>query len=145
MIGLIQRVTHANVCVEQQTIAEIKKGVLLLLGVEKGDTQQHIVKLAKKVAQLRIFEDAQDKMNNSLIDIDGELLVVSQFTLVADTNKGNRPGFSNAAPPHEGKQLYEDFIAHYKAMYGKCQHGQFGATMQVTLVNDGPATFHLKV
>jgi D-tyrosyl-tRNA(Tyr) deacylase len=145
MIGLIQRVKGAKVSVDGQTLGQIETGILLLLGLEKHDSSDHVKKLAKKVASLRIFPDHQDKMNLSLSDIQGELLVVSQFTLVADTTKGNRPGFSNSAPPALGEALYEEFIEHYSNTYSACRSGRFGANMQVELVNDGPATFYLHV
>ena len=145
MIGLIQRVSKASVCVDSQIISEINQGILLLLAVERQDTPEQVAKLAKKIANLRIFEDDEGKMNNSLTDIQGELLVVSQFTLAADISKGNRPGFSGSAPPLLAEKLYRDFIEHYQRLYGQCQQGQFGANMQVALINEGPATFYLKV
>lgn len=145
MIGLIQRVSHATVRTDATTKGSIGRGILLLLGIEKEDKHEHIVKMAKKVAKLRIFEDENGKMNNSLQDIKGELLVVSQFTLAADTQKGNRPGFSNAAANSLSESLYNDFIQHYQDEYGVCQQGKFGANMQVELCNDGPATFYIKL
>lgn len=145
MIGLIQRVKHAQVSVNNECISKIGSGILLLLGVEKHDTQSSIEKLAKKVANLRIFDDEEGKMNLSLTAVKGELLVVSQFTLVADTTKGNRPGFSNSAPAVLGESLYNDFITHFNSTYAICKSGRFGANMQVELVNDGPATFYLQV
>jgi len=145
MIGLIQRVRSASISVNQQSISRINVGILLLLGVEKNDTNIELEKLAKKVANLRIFSDAEGKMNLNLLTVNGELLVVSQFTLVADTAKGNRPGFSNSAPPALGESLYNDFITHFGSTYSPCKSGQFGANMQVELINDGPATFYLKV
>lgn len=145
MIGLIQRVNSASVTVNADVRGEIKEGILLLLCAEKNDSSEHIGKMAKKVANIRIFEDDEGKMNKSLSDIQGELLVISQFTLAADTKKGNRPGFSQAAPPYLGEQLYHEFIAYYKEHYGACEQGQFGANMQVALINDGPATFIIHV
>lgn len=145
MIGLIQRVKKARVSVDHNVIGEIEQGILLLLGVEKHDDETSVKKLAKKVASLRIFEDENAKMNLSLLDIKGELLVVSQFTLVADTAKGNRPGFSNSAPPVLSENLYKHFIEHFSETYTPCKSGSFGANMAVQLVNDGPATFYLKV
>ncbi|MFT6269048.1 MAG: D-tyrosyl-tRNA(Tyr) deacylase [Alphaproteobacteria bacterium] len=145
MIGLIQRVKRAQVMVEDETIGHINTGILLLLGVEKNDTSSSTKKLSKKVANLRIFPDEEGKMNRSLLDIKGELLVISQFTLVADTAKGNRPGFSNSAPPALGKSLYCEFIEHFSCTYSTCKSGRFGANMQVELINDGPATFYLNV
>ena len=150
MIGLIQRVSKASVSVDQHIVGSIDKGLLLLLGIEKHDSQQALEKLARKIANIRIFEDEHGKMNVSLFDLYKQdksvsLLVVSQFTLVADTAKGNRPGFSNSAPPTLGEDLYKRFITHFEQHYCPCQRGQFGANMQVSLVNDGPATFHLQV
>ncbi len=145
MIGLIQRVEHASVEVDRLQIAMINKGILLLLGVEKDDDERSVEKLAKKVANLRIFEDQDGKMNSSILDVSGELLVVSQFTLAADTRKGNRPGFSMAAVPEKGKHLYEYFLSYYTETFAPCKSGQFGANMKVSLLNDGPATFHLSV
>lgn len=145
MIGLIQRVTHAHVSVDEQIIGQIDKGILLLLGVEKLDSLENMKQLAKKIANFRMFEDENGKMNKSLLDIKGQLLVVSQFTLVADTRKGNRPGFSNGASPEHGLAMYQAFIEHFEAEYLPCQSGRFGANMQVALVNDGPATFTIKV
>ncbi|MFT5282081.1 MAG: D-tyrosyl-tRNA(Tyr) deacylase [Kangiellaceae bacterium] len=148
MIGLIQRVKRAQVVVGNETISQIDSGILLLLGVEKKDTISSTQKLAKKMANLRIFPDSEGKMNLSLLDIKGELLVIPQFTLVADTAKGNRPGFSNSAPPALGKSLYDEFIEHFNSTYSAytaCKSGRFGANMQVELVNDGPATFYLSV
>lgn len=145
MIGLIQRVKRAKVSVETVVIGEIDHGILLLLGIEKNDSNDSVERLAKKVANLRIFEDENAKMNLSLLDVKGELLVVSQFTLVADIAKGNRPGFSNSAPPVLSENLYKQFINHYTAVYTSCKSGRFGANMQVELINDGPATFYLQV
>ena len=145
MIGVIQRVKSASVEVDNQIIGSIQQGVLLFLGIQKHDNNLHIEKLAKKVANLRIFEDTEHKMNLSIQDTKGELLVVSQFTLAAETSKGNRPGFSSAAHPKDAEVLYDAFITHYNNHYGKVQTGQYGASMQVQLVNDGPATFILSV
>lgn len=145
MIGLIQRVKHASVDVDDQRIGEIGKGILLLLGVEKTDTLDAVKKLAKRVAHYRIFSDADGKMNLNVQQIEGEVLVVSQFTLVADTAKGNRPGFSRGAPPELGKSLYLAFVDELRALGIPVSTGQFGADMQVNLLNDGPVTFHLQV
>jgi D-tyrosyl-tRNA(Tyr) deacylase len=145
MIGLIQRVKRAHVMVDNHALGKIGPGILLLLGVEKHDNSRTLEKLAKKVANIRIFPDEDDKMNLNLMAIKGELLVVSQFTLVADTGKGNRPGFSNSATPALGEELYNEFIAHFNSTYRKCESGRFGANMQVELINDGPATFYLSV
>lgn len=145
MIGLIQRVTHASVVVENKTIAQIDNGMLVLLGVEKHDDESIARKLAEKLLALRIFSDEEGKMNLNLAQSQGKLLIVSQFTLVADTRKGNRPGFSQAAPPNLGKALYEYFIGYCQGLGAHCQHGEFGADMKVSLCNDGPVTFHVQI
>jgi D-tyrosyl-tRNA(Tyr) deacylase len=145
VIGLIQRVKRAKVSVDTVVISEIDHGMLLFLGVEKNDNNDNVERLSKKVANLRIFADENAKMNLSLLDVKGELLVVSQFTLVSDIAKGNRPGFSNSAPPALGETLYKHFINHFTATYTSCKSGRFGANMQVELINDGPATFYLQV
>lgn len=145
MIGLIQRVRSAQVDVDQQTIGKIDQGILLLLGVQRDDTQQQADKLLHKVVNYRIFEDIDGKMNQSLLNVDGELLVVSQFTLPADTRKGLRPSFTPAAPPALGLELYNYFVAQAgDAIKTSVQTGEFGADMQVSLVNDGPVTFWLE-
>ena len=146
MIGLIQRVRSAQVDVDQQTIGKIDQGILLLLGVQREDTTQLADKLLHKVINYRIFEDDDGKMNQSLLNIGGELLVVSQFTLPADTRKGLRPSFTPAAPPALGLELYDYFIEKAEsAIDPTVQTGEFGADMQVSLVNDGPVTFWLEV
>ncbi|BBO29244.1 D-aminoacyl-tRNA deacylase [Alteromonas sp. I4] len=145
MIGLIQRVSEASVTVDATTIGHIEQGMLLLLGVEKEDGQAQIDKLVKKVSQYRMFSDEQGKMNLNIQQAGGSVLVVSQFTLVADTQKGNRPGFSRGASPEVGKALYLQFIEALKATGIPVQTGEFGADMKVHLVNDGPVTFHFQV
>lgn len=145
MIGLIQRVSEASVTVDSAIIGKIDQGILLLLGVEKEDGQAQIDKLVKKVLSYRIFSDDQGKMNLNVQQVGGAVLVVSQFTLVADTQKGNRPGFSRGASPETGKQLYLQFIDALKATGIPVQTGEFGADMKVHLVNDGPVTFHFQV
>jgi len=145
MQGLIQRVTQAKVEVAGEVVGEISQGILLLLGVEKQDTEQSAQKLLHKVSNYRIFTDEQGKMNLSLNDIKGELLVVSQFTLAADTKKGMRPSFSSAGTPEQANTLYEYFIAEAKKAGLTVATGQFGADMQVSLCNDGPVTFNLSV
>jgi len=145
MQGLIQRVKQAKVEVAGEVVGEISQGILLLLGVEKQDTEQSAQKLLHKVSNYRIFTDEQGKMNLSLNDIKGELLVVSQFTLAADTKKGMRPSFSSAGTPEQANTLYEYFIAEAKKMGLTVATGQFGADMQVSLCNDGPVTFNLSV
>jgi D-aminoacyl-tRNA deacylase len=145
MIGLIQRVSEASVTVDATIIGRIEQGMLLLLGVEKEDGQAQIDKLVKKVSQYRMFSDEQGKMNLNVQQAGGAILVVSQFTLVADTQKGNRPGFSRGASPEVGKALYLQFIKALKATGIPVQTGEFGADMKVHLVNDGPVTFHFQV
>lgn len=144
MKGLIQRVKSASVIVDDKTVAHIDTGILLLLGIEKDDDILKAEKMARKVFNYRIFSDADEKMNRSLTDINGELLVVSQFTLVADTAKGNRPGFSKGAAPAHGKYIYQSFIDHVGSQYRECQTGVFGADMAVSLINDGPVTFWIE-
>ena len=145
MIGLIQRVSSAQVEVDSQIVGEIKQGILLLLGVDRDDDETKAKRLVERVLNYRIFSDEQGKMNRSLKDISGELLVVSQFTLVADTKKGTRAGFSRGASPELGNHLYEYFIEQSKLSGLKVETGQFGADMKVSLVNDGPVTFSLEV
>jgi D-tyrosyl-tRNA(Tyr) deacylase len=146
MIGLIQRVQASQVEVDQQVVGKINRGILLLLGVQKGDTQAHADKLLHKVINYRIFQDDADKMNLSLLDISGELLVVSQFTLPADTRKGLRPSFTPAADPQTGRELYDYFTEKAAtSLTTGVQTGEFGADMQVSLINDGPVTFWLEV
>jgi len=145
MQGLIQRVKQAKVEVAGEVVGEISQGILLLLGVEKQDTEQSAQKLLHKVSNYRIFTDEQGKMNLSLNDIKGELLVVSQFTLAADTKKGMRPSFSSAGTPEQANTLYEYFISEAKKTGLTVATGQFGADMQVSLCNDGPVTFNLSV
>lgn len=145
MKGLIQRVSHARVTVNGEIAGQINQGILLLLGVEKGDTQASAEKLLHKVLAYRLFADADGKMNCSLKDTGGGLLVVSQFTLVADTRKGLRPGFSAGATPQEGERLYDYFVGQAEAAHGTVATGRFGADMKVELLNDGPVTFMLEV
>lgn len=145
MIGLIQRVSEASVKVAGDIVGQIGPGILILLGVEKDDTQAEVEKLATKLCNYRIFSDDDGKMNLNIRQIGGSVLVVSQFTLVADTSRGNRPGFSRGAPPELGNALYEALITQLKAMDIPVASGRFGADMQVQLVNDGPVTFHIQV
>ncbi|MFM2475811.1 D-aminoacyl-tRNA deacylase [Celerinatantimonas sp. MCCC 1A17872] len=145
MIGLIQRVSQASVTVAGQTIGAIDKGLLVLLGVEQGDDQSKLTELARKVCNYRVFADADGKTNLNVSQAGGELLVVSQFTLCADTHKGLRPGFSKAAAPELANQLYQQFCQQCEALGLSVATGEFGADMQVALVNDGPMTFWLKV
>jgi D-tyrosyl-tRNA(Tyr) deacylase len=145
MRGLIQRVSQASVSVDNNIVGQIDQGLLLLLGVKKNDTQQQVDKLLQKIVKYRVFSDPQGKMNNSLLDIGGSLLIVSQFTLAADTQKGLRPSFSSAAEPASAKDLYDCFVEQAKAISGiGLQTGIFAADMQVSLINDGPVTFLLE-
>lgn len=145
MIALLQRVTEASVEVNGVQIAAISKGLMVLLGVEKGDDADVAQRLVDKLLKYRVFSDAEDKMNLSLQDIRGELLLVPQFTLAANTQKGLRPSFSSAAIPSEGERLFDRFVSMAKEAGCKVKTGQFGADMKVSLVNDGPVTFWLQV
>lgn len=140
---LIQRVLEASVDVNNQTVGKIAQGLLVFLGVEKGDTPKQADFLANKLLNLRIFEDSEGKMNLSIKDTKGELLIISQFTLAADTSQGNRPGFSTAEAPELAKKMYEYFNSRIAEMYLKPQTGIFQADMKVKLINDGPSTFLL--
>ena len=144
MIALIQRVAEAQVRVGGETVGRIGRGVLALLGVERGDGEREAERLAERVLGYRIFPDAEGRMNHSLADIGGGLLVVPQFTLAADTRSGTRAGFSTAAAPEEGRRLYERFVDLCRARHAAVATGRFGADMQVSLVNDGPVTFWLQ-
>ena len=138
---VIQRVTEASVSVEDKIVGRIGKGIAVLLGVAKGDSEKEADYLVNKLTGLRIFEDGAGKMNLSLQDVDGELLVVSQFTLLGDCRKGRRPGFSNAAPPEEADRLYLYFVEQLRARGIHVETGQFQAMMLVKIHNDGPVTF----
>ncbi|MDF1831003.1 MAG: D-aminoacyl-tRNA deacylase [Porticoccaceae bacterium] len=144
MRGLIQRVSSAAVTIDGQCHASIGQGILLLLGIEAVDGFEQSEKLINKVLNYRIFADGQGRMNRSLKDINGELLIVSQFTLVADTKKGLRPGFSKAAVPEAAEKCYTHFVSHLKTQYSAVATGVFGADMQISLCNDGPVTFLLE-
>ena len=144
MIALIQRVTRAEVTVDSQTVGAIGRGILALVGVRRGDTTASAERLLERVLTYRIFSDEQGKMNLSLRDIQGELLLVSQFTLAADTQKGTRAGFSTAAAPEDARRLFDYFLDRARALHGTVASGVFGANMQVSLVNDGPVTFWLE-
>ncbi len=141
---LIQRVKHAQVDVAGKTVGKINQGILALVGVERDDTVQNAEQLLQKMCRYRIFPDADGKMNLSLNDNQGELLLVSQFTLVADTKKGNRPGFSRGASPAHGELIFNELVKLANNTGLKVQTGQFGADMQVGLINDGPVTFWLE-
>lgn len=140
---VIQRVSEASVTVDQQTVGAIGQGLMVLLGVAQGDTSQEAKALAEKTAGLRIFEDDAGKMNRSVEEIGGSLLVVSQFTLLGDCRKGRRPGFTDAAPPELADQLYEEYVAALRSRGINVATGVFRADMQVALVNDGPVTMLL--
>jgi D-tyrosyl-tRNA(Tyr) deacylase len=144
MRGLIQRVSEARVIVEGACIGEVGTGILLLLGVHKGDSEGQALKLLEKVLAYRIFPDEAGRMNRSLADIGGGLLVVSQFTLAAETKKGLRPGFDPAEVPARAEALYEYFLCEARTRHSMVASGRFGADMQVHLVNDGPVTFLLE-
>jgi D-tyrosyl-tRNA(Tyr) deacylase len=138
---VIQRVSEASVTIEQKIVAQINQGLLVLLGIEEEDTLEDSNWLISKIVNLRIFADENDVMNLSVKDIDGEIIVVSQFTLHASTKKGNRPSYIKAAKPNVAIPVYESFLLHLKTEFGKkIQAGQFGADMKVSLVNDGPVT-----
>ncbi len=144
MKALIQRVKHASVTVEGSTIGAIDHGLLALVGVEKGDSEAEADKLLHKLLHYRVFSDDAGKMNHNLQQAEGGLLLVSQFTLAADTHKGLRPSFSSAAPPEEGQRLFHYLVDRARAAWPQVATGQFGADMQVALTNDGPVTFLLE-
>lgn len=144
MRALLQRVKQASVVINGQCVAKIESGLLVFLAIQKGDDKTKADKLLKKVLAYRVFNDEQGKMNLSLQDVQGSLLVVSQFTLAADTEKGLRPSFSSAAIPEAGQQLYDYWLAEAKKSHPHVASGKFGADMQVSLLNDGPVTFLLE-
>ena len=144
MKALIQRVKKASVTIDGNLYSEINSGLLIFLGVEKGDSEENADKLAQKVLNLRIFEDENDKMNNSLIDVKGEILVVSQFTLCGNCAKGTRPSFDRAEVPNKANELYEYFVRYIKDLNIPVKTGVFGAMMEVELLNDGPVTFMIE-
>ena len=143
MKALIQRVTGAEVTVEGKTVGAIDRGILVLLGVEKGDTDRDLEHIVRKIANLRIFYDTEGKMNLSVKDVAGEVLVVSQFTLSADCRKGNRPSFVNAEEPKKAEKMYQKAAEGLKKEGISVSTGEFAAYMQVSLINDGPVTFFL--
>lgn len=145
MRAVVQRVRRGSVSVDESLIAEIGRGYVILLGIAPGDTDREASALARKIALLRVFEDDQGKMNLSIQDIGGEALVVSQFTLYADTRKGNRPSFTNCAPPEDALPLVERFAAHLGSFGVPVRQGQFGAHMLVEIDNDGPVTILLEI
>lgn len=141
---LIQRVKRASVEIDGELYSSINAGILALVGIEKGDGEENVLKMASKLQNLRIFSDENDKMNKSIKDINGEMLIVSQFTLCGDCKKGTRPSFDRSAPPEIANKLYERLIKEVSQLRIKTAHGKFGAMMQVSLVNDGPVTFMLE-
>ena len=145
MKALLQRVSQASVSIDGLEVARIAGGLLVLVGIEPDDNQRILEKVLHKLLNYRVFSDEQERMNKSLIDVQGGLLLVSQFTLAADTRSGLRPGFSTAAAPAQAEALFEQLVQMAKQRYANVQTGQFGANMQVQLVNDGPVTFMLEV
>lgn len=146
MITVIQRVREAKVEVEGEVVGQIGRGILVLVAVERGDSESKAEKLARRLLSYRIFADQEDKMNLSVVDTGGELLLVPQFTLAADTRKGTRPSFTPAAPPEKGKALFDRLVEKLREAYDpqKIATGRFGANMAVTLINEGPVTFILQ-
>ncbi|HCA24936.1 MAG TPA: D-tyrosyl-tRNA(Tyr) deacylase [Pseudomonas sp.] len=144
MKGLLQRVSQARVEVEGEIVGSIDQGLLVLVGIEPQDAEASADKLLKRLLEYRVFTDADGRMNDSLTDVQGGLLLVSQFTLAADTRKGRRPGFSTAAPPDRAEALFDYLVAQARALHPQVATGRFGADMQVHLVNDGPVTFLLE-
>ncbi len=144
MRAVIQRVNYGRVTIDGRVTADIGKGLVILLGIGPGDDEEKSAALAKKIAQLRIMEDAQGKMNLSILDTGGSAVVVSQFTLYADTRKGNRPSFTDAAPPQTASPLVDHFVAQLRALGIPTQTGEFGAHMLVALENDGPVTIWIE-
>ena len=145
MIGLLQRVSSAKVEVGTDTVGAIGRGLMVLIGVERGDTEREGDRLVERLVGYRVFPDADGRMNRSVADIGGGLLLVPQFTLPADTRKGARPSLSNAAPPDAGERLFACVVSRAQALHPVVETGRFGAHMQVTLTNDGPVTFTLRV
>ncbi len=143
MLALLQRVKSAHVSVDKEIIGQIQSGLLVFLGIAKEDTHKNATRLVERVISYRIFPDQDDLMNRSVIDIKGEILIVSQFTLVADTKKGMRPSFTPAALPEQAEELFDYFVSATKNAGLKVSQGRFGAKMEVSLINDGPVTFLL--
>ena len=144
VIALLQRVSCAHVVVEHETIARIAAGLLVLVGVERGDSEREADRLLARLLGYRVFADAEGRMNRSVQDVNGGILLVPQFTLAADTTKGTRPGFSTAAVPAEGERLFAYLVERARGAHGVVGTGRFGADMKVTLTNDGPVTFWLR-
>ncbi len=145
MIALIQRVTEASVTIDGTTVAAIDQGIMALIGVQQGDTQQQSKRLAERLLGYRIFSDKDDKMNLNVCQIEGSVLLVPQFTLAADTSSGMRPSFSSAAPPEKGVELFNHFVEQCQQRYQAIRTGEFGADMDVRHCNQGPVTFWLQV
>jgi D-tyrosyl-tRNA(Tyr) deacylase len=144
MIGLLQRVSEASVTVDGAVIGAIGRGLLVLVGVQKGDDAARAERLLERLLTYRVFPDPAGKMNLSLKDVDGGLLVVPQFTLAADTKRGTRASFTSAAPPADGERLFDHLVARARAAHARVATGRFGADMEVSLINDGPVTFWLE-
>jgi D-aminoacyl-tRNA deacylase len=144
MIALLQRVSEARVEVDGKSVGSVGRGLLVLLGVTPADDEAAALRLLTRLLQYRVFEDEAGKMNLSLTQVKGQLLLVPQFTLAADTAKGSRPGFSTAAPPEQGRRLFDFFVRSAREVHGQVETGVFGAHMQVSLTNDGPVTFWLE-
>ena len=144
MIGLLQRVTQAEVCVAGEAVGAIGRGLLVLVGVQRADGEAQADRLLERLLGYRVFPDPEDRMNRSLRDVGGGLLLVPQFTLAADTRKGTRASFTSAAPPEEGRRLFEYLVERARLAHPQVETGRFGADMQVGLVNDGPVTFWLE-
>ena len=145
MLCLLQRVSNASVSVDSETIATIDAGLMVLVGVERGDTKAQVERMAERLLAYRVFEDEQGKMNRSLAQTAGGLLLVPQFTLPANTSKGNRPSFGRAAPPQVGEELFNELVVQARSLHPSVATGRFGANMQVALINDGHVTFMLQV
>lgn len=145
MIVLLQRVLEARVSIDKQVVASISHGLLLLVGIQKKDNEDTVTRMCKRVLAYRVFSDVAGKMNNSVVDVAGEILLVPQFTLAADTKKGLRPNFSSAAAPEHAKKLFDCFLNNLNSNYAKVESGKFAADMQVHLINDGPVTFSLEI
>lgn len=145
MIVLIQRASRGEVVIDEQTVASIRRGLVCLVGLEKGDGDNQLRRMAQRLTRYRVFADPAGKMNLSVADVAGELLLVPQFTLAADTDSGNRPSFTPAAPPERGEALFAAFVDRVTQLHPATASGRFGAAMQVTLTNDGPVTFRLRV
>lgn len=145
MITLLQRITSASVVIDNATVAKVEAGMLVFVAVQKQDTESTAEKMQQRILAYRIFADQQNKMNKNICEVNGDILVVPQFTLAANTTKGLRPNFSSAATPDQGKRLFDYFLDKLKAEYDRVSSGKFAADMQVHLVNDGPVTFWLEL